>query len=320
MVKIGYHISHEQFSPKDLLAYTQIAAKSGFGLITSSDHFHPWSESNSHSGFAWSWLGAAMQAVDLEFGIVTSPAPRYHPAIIAQAVATLNQMFANRLWIAAGSGQAMNENISGVRWPDKATRNSRLEESVAIMRRLWNGEEVTAHGHIKVVAARLYTLPTAKPKVFGAALSEQTAAWLAPWSDGIITVNHPDEKLQKVVAAFQAGNPAGEMAIKVQVSYAENLKTAEQLAWEGWKNNILGGEIQAELSHPKHFDEAARFVRKEDMKQHVLISTQPAAYIDMIKKYIAMGFTKITLHNVNRDQENFLQMMRQEVLPTFSHH
>lgn len=317
MLKIGYHASHEQFSPSDLLRYAQTAEKSGFDLITSSDHFHPWSETESHSGFAWSWLGAAMQATELEFGIVTSPAPRYHPAIIAQAVATLNQMYDNRLWIAAGSGQAMNENISGEFWPDKQTRNQRLEESVSIMRRLWKGEEVTQYGHTKVVEARLYTFPSATPKVLGAALTEKTAAWLASWSDGLITINHSDEKLRKLTAAYRAGNPDGEMAIKVQVSYAQDLKAAEKLAWENWRNNILGGETQAMLSHPKLFDEAARFVRIEDMKHHVLLANEPKSLVNAIKKYKAMGFTKISLHNVNRDQHGFLDVMASAVLPTF---
>ncbi|WDF66913.1 TIGR03885 family FMN-dependent LLM class oxidoreductase [Sphingobacterium oryzagri] len=317
MLKIGYHASHEQFSPSDLLRYAEIAEKSGFGLITSSDHFHPWSEIESHSGFAWSWLGAAMQAIHLEFGIITAPAPRYHPAIVAQAVATLNQMFDNRLWIAAGSGQALNENINGDFWPDKQTRNERLVESVSIMRRLWDGQEVTQYGHVNVVEARLYTLPTATPKVFGAALSEKTAGWLASWSDGLITVNHPQEKLQKLAAAYRAGNPSGELALKVQVSYAKDLKTAEKLAWENWRNNILGGETQAMLSHPKLFDEAASFVRIEDMKHHVILADGADALISALKKYIAMGFTRITLHNVNRDQIGFLELMRSAVLPSF---
>jgi len=315
MLKIGYHASHEQFSPSDLLRYAQLAEKSGFDLVTCSDHFHPWSETESHSGFAWSWLGAAMQAVRLEFGIVTSPAPRYHPAIIAQAVATLNELFDNRLWIAAGSGQAMNENINGEFWPDKQTRNERLEESVAIMRKLWDGQQVTQYGHINIVEARLYTLPSTPPKVFGAALTEQTAAWLASWSDGLITINHPQEKLQQLIAAYRAGNTAGQLAIKVQVSYAQDLTTAEKLAWKNWRNNILGGEAQAMLSHPKLFDEAARFVRMEDMRNYVLLADGPEALISAIENYQAMGFTKISLHNVNRDQEGFLHLMESAVLP-----
>ncbi|KGE12724.1 TIGR03885 family FMN-dependent LLM class oxidoreductase [Sphingobacterium deserti] len=315
MIKIGYHASHEQFSPKALLQFAQRAENNGFDLVTSSDHFHPWTEKDAHSGFAWSWLGAAMQAVNLEFGIVTSPAPRYHPAIIAQAVATLNQMFDNRLWIAAGSGQAMNENITGELWPNKDTRNQRLAESVSIMRRLWKGEEVSADGIVKLANAKLYTLPTAMPQVVGAALSAATASWIGTWAEGLITINHPDDKLKKIIKAFRTENPAGDMAIKIQVSFADSLNDAEQLAWESWRNNILGSSIQAELSQPKFFDEAGQFVRADDMKEHVLLGTSADTYIYAIQKYREMGFSKITFHNVNPHQEAFIDMMGSDVLP-----
>lgn len=153
--------------------------------------------------------------------------------------------------------------------------------------------------------------------MFGAALSEKTAGWLASWSDGLITINHPDEKLEKLTTTYRSGNPNGELTIKVQLSYAKDLKTAEILAWENWRNNILGGDSQAMLSHPKLFDEAARFVRVEDMRDHVLLVDRPEVLISALKKYKAMGFTRITLHNVNRDQVGFLELMGSDVLPSF---
>ncbi|TDS12979.1 TIGR03885 family FMN-dependent LLM class oxidoreductase [Sphingobacterium paludis] len=315
MIKIGYHASHEQFSPKFLVTCAQRAEKNGFDLITSSDHFHPWTEKDAHSGFAWSWLGAAMQVVQLEFGIVTSPAPRYHPAIIAQAVATLNQMFDNRLWIAAGSGQAMNESITADVWPDKDTRNKRLAESVSIMRKLWSGDEVNADGSIKLANAKLYTLPTALPQVIGAALSDRTASWMATWAEGLITINHAEDTLKKIVSAFRAKNKTGVLAIKIQTSFAENISIAEKLAWESWRNNVLGTSIQAELSQPKFFDEAGQFVRVDDMKEHVLLGTAADTYIQAIHKYREMGFSKIIFHNVNKNQDSFIDMMGREVLP-----
>src|SRR5690606_27162420 len=126
-LKFGYHASHEQFSPSELLALVKLAEKAGFDAAMCSDHFTPWSERQGQSGFAWSWLGAALQATDsLSFGMVNAPGQRYHPAIIAQAIATLSEMFPSRLWCAFGSGQLMNEHITGQGWISKAERNSRL--------------------------------------------------------------------------------------------------------------------------------------------------------------------------------------------------
>jgi len=154
-MRIGFHASHEQFTPSHLLKLVQRAEKAGFQAILSSDHFHPWSNEQGESGFAWSWLGAAMQATRLDFGIVNAPGQRYHPAIIAQAVATLEEMFPGRFWLCSGSGQALNENITGEKWPPKHQRNARLKESVEIMRELWKGEYVSRKGLIQIEKARL---------------------------------------------------------------------------------------------------------------------------------------------------------------------
>jgi coenzyme F420-dependent glucose-6-phosphate dehydrogenase len=188
-IKIGYHASHEQFKPSLLLDLVQQAQQAGFTESLSSDHYFPWSETQGESGFAWSWLGAAMQATKLGFGIVNAPGQRYHPAIIAQAVATLCEMNPGRFWIAVGSGQFLNEHIDGNKWPLKAVRNERLKESVDIMRALWRGETVSHQGHIKVSEAKLYTRPDYIPTVIGAALTESTARWVGGWADGMITTS-----------------------------------------------------------------------------------------------------------------------------------
>ena len=143
MVRLGYHASHEQFAPSHLRALTRQAERAGFDCVKSSDHFHPWSERQGQSGFAWSWLGAAMQATSLPFGMISAPGYRYHPAILAQAAATIGEMFPARLWLALGSGEAINEAITGQAWPEKAERNARLDECVSVMRALLNGERVT---------------------------------------------------------------------------------------------------------------------------------------------------------------------------------
>src|ERR671912_30728 len=128
MAQIGYHASHEQFTPGELIEYVVAAERAGFASVMSSDHFAPWSDAQGQSGFAWSWLGAALATTSLPFGVVNAPGQRYHPAIVAQASATLAVMFPDRFWIAVGSGQLLNEHITGDRWPAKPERNERLRE------------------------------------------------------------------------------------------------------------------------------------------------------------------------------------------------
>lgn len=206
MVRIGYHASHEQFKPSELLKYVQMAEQAGFTLALSSDHFHPWNERQGQSGFAWSWLGAAMCATpSLSYRVVCAPGQRYHPAIIAQAAATLAEMFPNRFWITVGSGQALNESITGDKWPCKADRNARLKECVDVMRSLWAGETVTHRGLVCVEEATLYSRPDVAPVIIGAAITPETAEWLGGWADGLITTSRPPEQLKKVVDAFRRG-------------------------------------------------------------------------------------------------------------------
>jgi coenzyme F420-dependent glucose-6-phosphate dehydrogenase len=126
MAVVGYHASHEQVAPSALLAAVQDAEAAGFSRAMCSDHFSPWSRRQGESGFAWSWLGAALQATRLPFGVVTAPGQRYHPAVTAQAAATLAELFPDRFWMALGTGEFSNEHITGARWPNKAERNARL--------------------------------------------------------------------------------------------------------------------------------------------------------------------------------------------------
>src|SRR5688500_14952285 len=143
MALICYHASHEQFAPSHLLKLVVAAEAAGFDGIHSSDHFHPWGRAQGQSGFTFSWIGAALQATSLHFSMVCAPGQRYHPAIVAQAIATLAEMFPGRINFELGSGEAMNEAITGEEWPDKQTRNERLLQSVTIIRRLLKGEKVS---------------------------------------------------------------------------------------------------------------------------------------------------------------------------------
>src|ERR687895_553024 len=186
MATVGIHASHEQIAPSVLLTAMREAEAAGFERAWSSDHFSPWSERQGESGFAWSWLGAAMQATGLPFGVVTAPGQRYHPAIVAQAAATLAELFPGRFWMALGTGEFSNEHITGEPWPDKRRRNERLGECVAVMRALLAGEVVDHDGLVRVDRARLWPLPPEPPPLIGAAVSPQTARWCGEWADGLV--------------------------------------------------------------------------------------------------------------------------------------
>ncbi len=260
-----------------------------------------------------------MQATSLEYGIVNAPGQRYHPAIIAQAAATLDQMFPGRFWLCQGSGQALNENITGDKWPSKDIRNARLKESVDMIRELWKGDYVTYHGLVNVENAKLFTPPETTPTIYGAAITEKTAKWLASWADGMITISKPIEELKKMTAAFKEGGGEGKkLALKVQISYAPNEEDALTGAWEQWKNNIFPSKLISEIITADQFDALGDSVRREDLREHVIVGSNARIFIDSINQFKDLGFEKIIIHNVNKDQESFIDFFGREVLPSFN--
>ena len=316
MTRIGYHASHEQFPPSLLLNLVQQAQEAGFDSAMCSDHFHPWSDTQGESGFAWSWLGAALQATSLTMGTVCAPGQRYHPAVIAQAAATLSEMYPGRLWIALGSGQALNEHITGDRWPTKAERHDRLLESVEIMRALWRGETVTHHGSVVVEDAKLYTRPLAPPLIVGAAITPETARWVGSWADALITISHPPHVLQKVVDAFRAGGGAGKpVRVQAQLSYAPTYEEALEVAHEQWRTNIFDSAVLANLRMPADFTAAAAFVKPADVAQSVIVSADTAEHVDRIQELMEFDIDEILLHNVHPDQQSFIRDFGAQVLP-----
>lgn len=316
-VKIGYHASHEQFLPSELLRWVVAAEGAGFQAALSSDHFYPWSEQQGQSGFAWSWLGAALQATSrIEFGIVNAPGQRYHPAIIAQACATLAEMFPERFWISIGSGQNLNEHITGDRWPNKPERNARLLESATIIRKLWAGETVTTDGLVVTDEARLYTLPAKQPRLLGAAVTEATARWVGSWADGLITTSRPTEELKRVRDAFiQGGGEGKPIYVKVQLSYGRSEKEARGEALLQWRNNIFDNTVMTDLRTPAQFDAIGKTVDVKELKEKVLVSASLQQHIDWLSEYIEAGFTNLMLHNVNRHQQTFIEDFGDKVLP-----
>jgi coenzyme F420-dependent glucose-6-phosphate dehydrogenase len=319
MVKIGFHASHEQFKPSTLLQYVQFAEQAGFTVSLSSDHFHPWSEAQGQSGFAWSWLGAAMQATPtLDYRVVNAPGQRYHPAIIAQAAATLAEMFPNRFWLTVGSGQDLNEHITGEKWLAKCDRNTRLKECVDIIRALWAGETVTHCGFVTVEEAKLYSRLEIPPLIIGAAITAKTAEWLGSWADGLITISRPPEKLKQVVDAFRRGGGEGKpMLLKVQLAYDRDDETALQKAHQQWRNNIFKNIVMTQLKTPQQFDAAGRFVKPEELRQQIRVSSSLQQHIEWLQNDVELGFDELILHNVTCEQEQFIEAFGEKVLPAF---
>ncbi|MDB5612637.1 MAG: family FMN-dependent class oxidoreductase, partial [Devosia sp.] len=249
MTVIGYHASHEQFAPSELRELVVLAQQAGFQVAKSSDHFHPWSERQGHSGFAWTWLGSTMQATALPFGVISAPGYRYHPAVLAQAAATCGEMFPDRLWLALGSGEAINESITGEAWPEKAERNARLMECVEIIRALFAGETVTHRGRVTVVEAKLYSRPIHSVPLIGAAVTPKTAAFVGGWADGLLTTSGGDvETTRAVIDAFkQVAGDEKPIYLQHALSWAASEDEAYAHALDQWAPVAAGGEVNWDL-------------------------------------------------------------------------
>jgi probable non-F420 flavinoid oxidoreductase len=317
MVRIGYHASHEQFAPSALLRYVQLAEEAGFACAKSSDHFHPWSEKQGQSGFAWSWLGAAMQATRLPFGMISAPGYRYHPAVLAQAAATIGEMFPDRLWLALGSGEAINEAITGLPWPEKAERNARLAECIEITRALFAGETVTHRGRVTVIEAKLYSRPERPVPIYGAAVTEETARWVGSWADGLLTTGGRDAAgVAKVIDAFRAGGGEGKpVVLQAALCWAPTDDEATASAMDQWRACAVGGEVNWDLRRPHDFDMVGDAVKEEQLAEFVPISSNPAQHVDWIGALAALGVDEIHLHQVGRNQEQFIYAFGELVLP-----
>jgi probable non-F420 flavinoid oxidoreductase len=318
---IGYHASHEQLPPSALLRHVVAAEQAGFQAGMCSDHLTPWSVRQGHSGFAWSWLGAALQATGLPFGVVNAPGQRYHPTIVAQAAATLSEMFPDRFWLALGTGEAMNEHVTGERWPSKPERTARLGEAVAVIRALLAGETVSHRGLVRVDRARLWSLPPRPPKLIGAAVSTETAAWVGGWADGLVTVNQPHEQLRAVVDAFRDGGGDGKpLFLQVHLSWAADEQEALAVAHDQWRNGLVDPDVAWELELPEQFDEATRSAALEEVRSAVLVSADLGRHAAWLAEYAELGFDEIYLHEVGQDpyQQPFIDAFGSKVIPALT--
>jgi probable non-F420 flavinoid oxidoreductase len=292
------------------------AEQAGFDAAMCSDHFAPWSERQGHSGFAWSWLGSALQATDLpSLGVVNAPGQRYHPAIIAQAIGTLAAMYPGRFWAALGSGENANEHVTGEVWPRKELRTARLRECVEVIRALLAGEEVSHDGLVRVDRARLWTRPEEPPALVGAAVSVETARWCAEWADGLITVNAPHEHLRRMIDAYRGAGGRGPIHLQVHLSWAPEQEQAEALAYDQWRSNVFAPPVCWDLATPGHFDVVSEEVPMHRLAEVVNISADLGRHVGWLEGYLELGFDQIALHHVGQEQDSFIDTFGAEVLP-----
>lgn len=314
MTVVGFHASHEQISPRQLLADVQLAERAGFDAAMCSDHFAPWNSRQGHSGYTWSWLGAALATTNLRIGCVTAPGYRYHPAIIAQASATLAQMFPGRFWAALGSGEWLNEHIIGHRWPSKDERDARLLECADVIRRLHRGETVTHRGHVVVEDAKLWTLPEEPPALLQPAVTPRTAAMGATWADGLATVNQPPDALREVLDAYAAAGGNGVKVLQVHVAWAPTREQAWAIARDQWTSNVFSPPTCWDLT-PAHLDAVSAGVTDEQLGGAVLVDHDLGSLTERLRGLVDLGFDEVYLHHVGQIQAPWIEAAAEHVVP-----
>ena len=247
--------------------------------------------------------------------MVNAPGQRYHPAVVAQSIATLGQMFPGRFWAALGSGEAANERVTGAEWPRKEVRDARLVECVDVIRRLLHGEEVSHDGLVTVNRGRLWTLPDPVPDLVGPAVTPETAARHAAWADGLITVNQPSDTLRRVLAAYRDAGGRGPTRLQIHLSWAPTEDEALATAHDQWRSNVLGPPVAWDTESVEAFDLIGELVPPEKVRESVLVSADLAQHAQWLHEYVEMGWDELYLHFVGQHQAPFIDAFAEHVLP-----
>jgi G6PDH family F420-dependent oxidoreductase len=314
-MELGYHLSCEEHGPASLVAFARRAEEAGFGFATISDHFHPWTDAQGESPFVWSVLGgiAALTSRLTVGTAVTCPLIRIHPALVAQAAATAASMLEGRFFLGVGTGENLNEHVTGQRWPSIAVRQEMLEEAVGVIRRLWQGGVHSHHGRFFTVEnARIYTLPGQTPPIFVAAAGPASSELAGRIGDGLISVAPQPDTVRHFREAGGEGKPC---TGQLHVCWAESLESARQIAYAVWPNAAIGGQLGQELALPGYFEQAAEPLREEDVADKVVCGPDPEAHLAAIAAFEDAGFDRLSIHEVGPDQEGFFRFYEREVLP-----
>ena len=313
-MKLGYAMSSEEHRPLDLVRHARLAEEAGIEFALISDHFHPWTDTQGQAPFVWSVIGAiATETERLRLGTgVTCPLIRTHPVVIAQAAATSATMMPGRFFLGLGTGENLNEHVTGARWPAPDERVEMLEEAIEIMRLLWQGGYQSHTGkHYRVDHARLYTLPE-EPIAIAVAAAKPIAAELAGrLGDALINVA-PDAA---VVESYRSAGGEGPRYAQLTVCWAEDEAEAVRTAHRVWPNAGIQGRASQELPLPSDFEELAQMVREDEIAEAVVCGPDPERYLEQIRAFDDAGYDHVYVHQVGPDQEGYLRFHREVLVP-----
>jgi G6PDH family F420-dependent oxidoreductase len=315
MTTIGYFLSGEEHSGSEIVQGAVHAERAGFPALWVSDHYHPWLDEQGDSPFVWSVLGAIAASTETVrcTTAVTCPTVRIHPAVIAQAAATTQELFDGRFALGVGTGEALNEHILGDHWPRPEVRREMLAEAVAIMRALWSGETLDHDGdHYVVENARLYTLPETPPAVIVSGFGPKAIELAAEIGDGFATVQ-PDAE---AVRAYRNAGGGGPVQGGVKVCWAESEQAALSTAHRLWRNESLPGQLAQDLPTPTHFAQASELVTEEmTASDHVALGPDPERHVAAVTAYLEAGFDEVYVAQIGPDQAGMIDFYQREVLP-----
>jgi coenzyme F420-dependent glucose-6-phosphate dehydrogenase len=321
--KIGYAAMLEQFGPDEVLDLCAGAEAAGFSGVMAADHFQPWTPQQGQASFVWEVLAIAGARTKGDLGPgVTCPSFRMHPAIVAQAAATLEVMYPGRTWLGLGSGEALNEHIVASYWPETPERINRMFEAVEIIRKLFSGKDVKHDGrYFKLETTRLWTMPNVPPPIYIATAGPVTAKRTGALADGLITVGAPEGKIEMIFDKCREGcREAGrdpdrfKYILQLHLSWAETDELAVRNAMEEWPNGGMKFP-KADIRSPGDFEQMAKLVRPEDFAGRMVMSADLEVHRKQIQKFLDMGFDQIYLHNVGRNQAEWIDAFGREVLP-----
>ena len=321
--QVGYAAMLEQFHPTELVEYCVAAEAAGFSGVMAADHLQPWTPEQGNAAFVWAFMAVAAARTKGDIGPgVTCPSFRQHPAVIAQAAATMEAMFPGRFWLGLGSGEALNEHVVAEYWPEVGERISRMFEAIEIMRKLFTGKDVKHRGeYYRMETFRIWTMPERPPPIYVATAGPITARKVGRFADGLITVGASEEKIETALSAFEEGcieagkDPAAQPRIlQLHLSWAATDEEAMANALHEWPNGGMRFPKQ-DIRYPSDLAQMAKLVRPEDFAGRMLISADPEAHRREIQRFLDMGFHKVYLHNVGRNQAEWMRVFGEQVLP-----
>jgi G6PDH family F420-dependent oxidoreductase len=313
--QFGYTLYCEGNEPRDLVRQATLAEEAGFDFLVISDHYHPWLTSQSHAGFAWSILGAVAQATSrIKLAtMVTCPTMRYHPAIIAQAAATIGVLSEGRFTLGLGSGERLNEHIVGQGWPSATVRRKMLAEAIEIIQKLWQGGYQSYEGeYFQLDDARIFDLPKEPIELFAAA-GGQRAARVAAQSGGGVCMTEPDKTIIKTFT--EKGGDKAKTWGQVVLSWDKDEKAGLKTAYEQFRFAAGGWKVQAELPNPINFDAATKNVRPEDLAENIPSGPDASKHLQGIKQFLRCGVHNLALAYPGTDPQGFMNFWQRELRP-----